>query len=224
MITLVRKLKELWDSLYQYRFYLLLTALILMIVLPAFISEEREGLIWTLNRTLVQIACINLLRRWNRGLTAMIVLAILSIGFDWVTVSEVWTKFNSLVSLGLYGLFVGLISYQVFYQVLKTKEVDNHMIVGAFCGYTLIGLIAFIFCSFLHILNPESFSNVAPGPAGIGDLLYFSYITVLTIGYGDIAPLTEEAQRISIFFGLIGQFYLAVILAVLVSKFSSRPA
>lgn len=94
-----------------------------------------------------------------------------------------------------------------------------HIIVGAFCGFMLIGIIASLIFYFLHLDNPESFSNVAPKFGAVEDLFYFSFITILTIGYGDIAPLTDEARSLALFFGLIGQFYLVVIMAVLVGKF-----
>ncbi|MEO1011510.1 MAG: potassium channel family protein, partial [Bacteroidota bacterium] len=55
-----------------------------------------------------------------------------------------------------------------------------------------------------------------------GQLMYFSFITLLTIGYGDIAPITELAQKAAILIGLMGQFYLVIIMAVVVGKFVNQ--
>ena len=115
-----------------------------------------------------------------------------------------------------------MISLEVFKNIIASNEIDMHIIVGAFCGFMLIGMIASLIFTFLHLINPHSFSNISPGMDGANGILYFSFITILTIGYGDIAPLTEEARSVSIFFGLIGQFYLVVIMAVLVGKFLSK--
>ena len=194
----------------------------LMILLPAFTPERNERFIWILSRTMILLACVNILRNLNRGLVGVALLAAIIAGSDWLTLSLKEDNLANLINLWLFAIFISLISYQVFHQVLQAKNVDFHIIIGAFCGFLLIGLLTLVCCSFFHLEDPESFSNVSPGVAGIDDLLYFSYITVITIGYGDIAPLTEPARRVSLFFGLIGQFYLAVIMAVLVGKFISK--
>jgi voltage-gated potassium channel Kch len=53
-------------------------------------------------------------------------------------------------------------------------------------------------------------------------LLYFSFITLLTIGYGDMVPLTPIAQKTTIFIGLSGQMYLTIITAIVVGKFLNK--
>lgn len=213
-----------WKQIYHKRYYLLLVSISILIVLPAFTPERNEGFIWTLSRTFLLLACINILRHLKRGLLVTILLGVLVAASDWFTVDDKQYDLPTMASLLSFGIFVGLISFEVFNQVLRAKTVDMHIIVGAFCGFLLIGLITMVCCTFFHLRDPESFTNVASGPAGIDDLLYFSYITILTIGYGDISPLTEETRRIALFFGLIGQFYLAVIMAVLVGKFIGQPA
>ncbi|NAS32027.1 hypothetical protein GTQ40_13660 [Flavobacteriaceae bacterium R38] len=50
-------------------------------------------------------------------------------------------------------------------------------------------------------------------------LIYYSYITLLTIGYGEIVPVTPVAQKAAILVGLIGQFYIVIITAVVVEKY-----
>lgn len=193
-----------------------------MIVWPAFVPEKNEGIIWTLSRTLILLACINVLRNLHSGLVGVMILAIIIAGADWFNLALEANDMANLINVLLFAIFICLISYQVFHQVLHAKDIDFHIIIGAFCGFLLIGLLTLICCTYFHLKDPQSFSNVAPGAPGVDDLLYFSYITIITIGYGDIAPLTDPARRISLFFGLIGQFYLAVIMAVLVGKFISK--
>ena len=52
--------------------------------------------------------------------------------------------------------------------------------------------------------------------------MYYSYITLMTIGYGDILPITPIAQKAAIFIGLIGQFYLVVLTAIVVGKYINQ--
>jgi hypothetical protein len=51
-------------------------------------------------------------------------------------------------------------------------------------------------------------------------MLYFSFVTLLTIGYGDIIPVNDIAQTAVVFEGMIGQFYVAILVARLVSLYS----
>ena len=102
----------------------------------------------------------------------------------------------------MFAFFVVMISYEVFKQIVITKNIDMHIIVGAFCGFMLIGIIASLIFTFVHLENPESFTNVGSNLSGVEDLFYFSFITILTIGYGDIAPVSDEARSLSLFLGL----------------------
>ncbi len=76
----------------------------------------------------------------------------------------------------------------------------------------------------VEIADPGSFESALFTEAYTIDkkadgLLYFSYITLMTIGYGEIIPVTTIAQKATILLGLIGQFYLVIITAVVVGKY-----
>ena len=83
-------------------------------------------------------------------------------------------------------------------------------------------------CLTIEIIYPNSFSGITThainiGPSEISDsLMYYSYITLMTIGYGDILPTTPIAQKAAIFIGLIGQFYLVVLTAIVVGKYINQ--
>ena len=215
---LVRRLADFWDLWYQYRYYILLAALMIMLILPAF-THGNESIIWSFSRTLVLLACINVLRDVNQNIVLVVIIGLVATGSEWLSVFNLDSRYSYILGFLLFSFFVVMISYEVFKEIITSKKIDMHIIVGAFCGFMLIGIIASLVFYFLHLDNPESFSNVAPKFGAVEDLFYFSFITILTIGYGDIAPITDEARSLALFFGLIGQFYLVVIMAVLVGKF-----
>ncbi len=111
----------------------------------------------------------------------------------------------------------------VFYLLMKAiaamKDVSIDGIMGAFAGYVLLGLVAFLIYLSLQLLPQEMFSNLGTGYERIERLFYYSFVSLTTIGFGDIVPIHPYAQKLTIFFGIVGQFYMAVNVAILVSKY-----
>ena len=125
--------------------------------------------------------------------------------------------------LGLYFLFYAIVTIEIIKQVWKAKIVGKNVILGLISGYISLGLLAFFLCLSIEIISPNSFSGIVSTHGVNTDakeqLMYYSYVTLMTIGYGDILPITPIAQKASVFIGLIGQFYLVIITAVVVGKY-----
>ena len=126
-----------------------------------------------------------------------------------------------------YFLFYVVVTYQIIKQVWLSAQINKNVIIGLICGYVSLGLIGFFICLSIEISAPGSFhlvpSNVQHiSDSTIDDLMYFSYMTLLTIGYGDIYPVTNLAKKSSILIGLLGQFYLVIITAIVVGKYLNQ--
>ena len=78
----------------------------------------------------------------------------------------------------------------------------------------------------IEMVHPDSFTGLSAMNSASNTLresiMYFSYITLLTIGYGDILPVTYLAQKATMLIGLMGQFYLAIMTAIIVGKFINQ--
>ncbi len=127
-----------------------------------------------------------------------------------------------LLRLGFYSVFYTIVTIEIILQVWRVSQVNRNVIFGLICGYLSLGLIAFFLVLGIEIAEPGSFSGL-PDAVDAGDkgeaLLYYAYITLMTIGYGDMAPLKPVAQKAAILIGLVGQFYLVIITAVVVGKY-----
>jgi voltage-gated potassium channel len=129
-----------------------------------------------------------------------------------------------LLRFAFYFLFYVIITFEIVKQVWLIDEVDKNLIMGVISGYICLGLVGFFIFMAIEIVHPGSFqSSLFADTYTIAEksdsLLYFSYITLLTIGYGEIVPLTTAAQKAAIFLGLLGQFYLVILTAVTVGKY-----
>ena len=80
------------------------------------------------------------------------------------------------------------------------EQVDQHMVFGAVAGYLLVGLIgAFVF-AIIELTTPGSFSGFHNISVSFPDFIYYSYVSMTTLGYGDILPISYHAQSRSIMF------------------------
>jgi hypothetical protein len=112
------------------------------------------------------------------------------------------------------------------YRILRgifARQVSGDAIFGAVCGYLLLGIIWTLLYSAVETAFPGSFS--CPMPAGPDSLVaqpdrdvlgYYSFITLATVGYGDVTPTTPLARTLAWMEAVAGQFYLAILVAGLV--------
>lgn len=130
---------------------------------------------------------------------------------------------RSLLSL----VFYGVVTIEIITQVWSVKKISLNSLMGMVSGYISVGFVGYFFLSFIYLLDMNAFSNLGPemGMSALEikeQLMYYSYITLLTIGYGDIVPISNAAQKVSILIGLSGQIYLTVITAIVVGKFLNQ--
>ncbi len=106
-------------------------------------------------------------------------------------------------------------------HVFGGTKVDHNLIFGAMCVYLLMGLIWAILYGLIFQFWPGSFNGIeeVDGKAPMDTLLYFSFITLASLGYGDITPVAPLARTLAYFEVISGQLYIAIMLAGLVGLF-----
>lgn len=117
----------------------------------------------------------------------------------------------------LHGLFFFIILLEVFIQLYRAQTHRLHLDARQTLCAGLSGLL-------LESFQPGSFRGPDPGGVSLQDLFYFSYISLMTIGYGDITPVSWAARNATVLVSLSANIYSLVVIASIVGRtFASRP-
>ncbi|MEM6523760.1 MAG: potassium channel family protein [Bacteroidota bacterium] len=133
---------------------------------------------------------------------------------------------TDIARMSIYFLFYVVVAFETIKQVWKSKKISLNVIFGVISGYLSLGLIGFFICLSVELIEPGSFQGL-PMDGVITEsqtdrLIYFSFITLLTVGYGDILPVSLPAEKATVLIGLMGQFYLVIITATIVGKYINQ--
>jgi hypothetical protein len=112
----------------------------------------------------------------------------------------------------------------VLRRVLSHRQVTIQTIAGAVCFYVMLGLVfAFVYLA-IDALSAQAFAGQMSlsGPSGSADFLYFSFISLTTVGFGDIVPVAKLARALVALEALLGQIFLVTAVARLVALFSAQ--
>jgi voltage-gated potassium channel len=153
------------------------------------------------------------------------ILAFPTLLFGWY---ELFYPSNTLfvITLSLAIVFMALCTISSLYDVIKRAKVTLETLRGIVCAYFMIAFVFAYVYYLIEYLFPGSFHLLARDSAfvtysrDLSQLMYFSFVTLLTIGFGDITPLLDISQTAVVLEGIIGQFYIAILVARIVSVYS----
>lgn len=198
----------------KYRYQILFLVMLVNILVPGFFPASiRSAFVLPALNILLLGSCFLVIQRHRRTALYISMIGVLGVVFNW------YEGYTGLIGLVIFSFFVGIVAFELFSDLVAKKNIGISEIFGAFDGYMLIGYIGALLSLAIHFIDPMAYTGIEEGRAGAQNLLYFSYITMLTIGYGDIAPLISASKGLSIVLGLVGQFYLVVVVATFVGKF-----
>tara|TARA_B100000809_G_scaffold110921_2_gene109485 strand:+ start:15099 stop:15677 length:579 start_codon:yes stop_codon:yes gene_type:complete len=130
------------------------------------------------------------------------------------------------IRMAINFFFYVFVTYEIVKQVWETQKISSSIIFGLISGYVSIGLIGYFLCMSIELAVPGSFQS-SQGDFFLREnfndtFMYFSYITLLSIGFGDITPVSIFAQKVTVLIGLIGQMYNVIITAIVVGKYINQ--
>ncbi len=124
----------------------------------------------------------------------------------------------------LFAVYYALLIYLYIFQIAHSPKITINVLLAALCLYLIIGLFWGTLYALLDTVNPASYSGVLLENSNILSLHtfnYFSFVTLTTLGYGDITPQTQGAASLCQLEAIVGQFFTAVVVAWLVGNFVS---
>ena len=146
-------------------------------------------------------------------------IAIVAVITEWIAYFLNMPLLNVISSLTNI-IFFQIIVIKLIIQIAKSKKADAGVILESINGYLMLGLM---FTTWI-VLAMAADSNAFSFPGGdpnVHDYTYFTFVTMTTLGYGDVTPQLPFARAIAMLISTAGQIYIAVIIAMLVGKYAS---
>ncbi len=204
------------------KFLVLLTSLILLLALYPYVGPEDGGeIFFKVLTSIVLIAGVHAVGDSRRALVVAGLFASAALLSGWLYVVTGIPTLNTAenaISLVFYA-YTTIIILSV---VLRSRTITTDTIYGAVSVYLLIGLTFANGYTFIETVYPGSFyASTVHDPGGslaFQDLLYYSFVTMTTLGYGDITPVTDQARSLAMLEAVSGVLYVAVLISRLIGS------
>lgn len=214
----------------KYKYEVLLIALIQQLFIGILLSDMvfYTKVVWPINMLILGIASIGVFiekGRWKNIVRTILFVLIVAfpLCLPFFGNNPLFMSLL-LISMSLFYIFV---FYEVLQYLLKPSYINRDIITASACGYFLLIEICVFLMQIFFYANPFSFKgmnatlSIENSANTFMDLVYFSTITITSIGYGDITPNTHTTKLLASLFGVVGQFYSVVLVGILISKFTS---
>ena len=125
-------------------------------------------------------------------------------------------------------IFFDLLVILFILQIVRAKTVTPQVIMESINGYLMLGMSFSILVALVCIIDPAAFSfkhltdQFNSTNSNVSNYIYFGFVTLSTLGYGDVVPISPAAKSLAIFTSITGQMYIAIIIATIVSKYLSH--
>lgn len=202
-------------------FVYLFFSLVLLLFSASVVGEVPGGYgqdffsLITLVMLLGSIKSINHNATWTRTVYGVIIFFILATVMARVFPQSIYIYFV-LASLLIFFIVA---FYSAFRQVLFVGDIDGNKIIGSLTLYILLGLIWAMLYIIILVADPQAFSGIEAGAWQeiFSRVAYYSFVTLTTLGYGDILPTNHIAEFFVYMEAIVGVFYMAIIVSSLIS-------
>lgn len=207
-------------------FSYLLAALLIFLVLVPLAEDFVVGsppVIRALLFSTILVIGVWSLRGGGRLFPVGMLFVVAGVVFSLVSARSNFIAFQYLSLVALIGFLVVAIAH-TFRQIAFGTDMNFNRVMGAICVYLLLGVIWALSYSVLELAVPGSFAGFEThvDRGWDSEWLYFSFVTMTTLGYGDLLPISATARAMAYMQAVFGQFYIAILVAGLVGAYIAR--
>lgn len=213
--------------LHKRKYELLLGGLILHLFAAIFVRNMffYQAILWPVNMILLGLAGFGVFAgkgKWKKVLQYILFLPVLFLPLGAHTFRHIPGYFLALSIV--YVVFFLFIFSEVILFLIKPGYINVDLISAAACGYFLLIEISTFLCELCFYQNAAAFKGIDTtyNSTIYNDLVYFSSITITSIGFGDITPAIYYTKLLTAFIGIIGHFYSVVLVGIVIGKFVSK--
>ncbi len=204
----------------HYSFHNLLAWLLIYLIIGPFITGDHTKLILSIFMSMIFFFAVYAIN-YNSGIFKYVLLLMgLTLILYWLALFDI-IAYSNIASKVMTTFYICLLIYAFSRYVFKAKKVTSRLISASLCLYLFIGTLWGMMYDMLETIFPGSYKGTLLAEAADMAMRqqhfqYFSFVTLTTLGYGDILPMTEGATALCKAEAIIGQFFMAVLVARLV--------
>lgn len=204
----------------KYKMFNFMVSILLLLILLAVLEGTKYGyLVLNILSTIVFLLGVYAVGGSRKRLILLIVL-----GLPWFISEWTFTRSNRTIFMSM--LFFVFVTVTILEHILRSREVTADTLYAAVCVYLLLGIMWASIYGVLEYITPGSVftgkDGDISGPVSSNLLIYYSFTTLTTLGFGDITSLTPQARIISILEAITGQLFIAFLVARLVSTYTAK--
>ena len=132
------------------------------------------------------------------------------------TTNYIYLNYLAMITTNLFVLYIVV---RVILAMMAQKSVSLYTLLDAINGYLLLAIVFIALVGFVDLIIPGSYLQTENHEM---NLVYYTLVTLTTVGYGDITPQLPIAKSLSTIIAITGQFYIAMVVAIIVGKYASK--
>ena len=209
------------NNLLTRRYRSLLICLVAMIIVPSFLEySPYQDLVAFILISLTIFLSIYSIHKNKRQLYIGFTLASFVIIVNQFGLFKSEATLDFYLSFFIYLVFYAYVAYRLLKMIVLTEIVTIGVLFAAIIVYLMIGIVGAYLLMLIENASPGAIRNLEiENITNPSNFFYFSFITLSTLGYGDITPVTAPAKAVCMILSTTGPLYLTILVALLVSRF-----
>ncbi len=212
-----------WDWVRKHKWLLLLIGITALLVISPIseVYDRQDNIISPLTAIVLLAVTLGTAEK-ARTIWCFSILTLVWLVISTLTEGSGLFAKQSLVAPLLFMVLLLAIFILLARWLIRAVLIDAEVLCAAICGYLLIGILWTGFYAVITVADPNALVSISKSPIAVGDLLYFSYTTLTTTGFGDIIPRNPVVRMCTVLEAIVGIFYNTIVIARFVGLYGLK--